>query len=630
MTIPAAGPLPAPSAVPALHSPAPVQAPDEGDFAEAMHRAVLAILGGAVGSPRSAPSAPPVPAPSTPGGDSELDDAPEPTERLPIEPEGPTETLTDARIEAPRDTGHEAEAATQGQAPGQGVRVESGHGVPRPVSPAAPPAASTPPAAARGTAGETGTATPDVAVPKASSRFADLPAVGLPQGAAPGRSVSLRKHAVSAAAGHPIPTAEQVPTRGRTGHDAGAARGRQELAEPSLLPGEDGTTEGTDTSFSTEESATMPPFEGSPHPLHTHTRTGEVAGAALPPPFREIVSGPSSPGIPLREERPIAPRTTSRRGGPSQHGVETGTAMPPAPEAASAPSVAGELRRVGGEGLDGIPPHGAGPDRTPRSFDTPTDGRTSSAEVTLRHTADLTPRSLTDLGLSSARAVLTAWWEGSASPRAGAVPPPASARLRPSTPHAVSAEVALAASPVSTKIPVVATDAPGPTEPVIEPGVPPAFLVASTVEGGRSASTPASEPGPGAAHPGAAPSRGSPGDQMALTLRQDDGTAVTIRVLVRGDRVEATIIDRGPPQVPVGSRETATLHQALERHGFREVQVMVQHVPSGDREPHLQAPDSRRSTDSPQDRQQHSRRQDDEGFHRQGRSHQRSPRERER
>ncbi len=610
MTIPAAGPLPALPAVPALHNPAPAQAPDEGDFAEAMHRAVLAVLGGAVGSPRSVPSATPVPAPSTPGGDSDVDDALVPPEGLTIEPEGSTEAGTDARIEPPRETGHEAEATTRGQAP-------------------SPPAASTPPAAARGTAGETGTATPDVAVPKANSRFTDLPAVRLPRRAEPGRSVPVREHAVSVAAGHTHVTVEQAPTRGRIGSDAEAVHGTQDLAGPSPLPGEDGTTQGPDTSLPNEESATVLPVEGVPHPLTTPTRTEEVAGVALSPPFREIVSGQSSLGTPPREERHDVPRTTPGRDGLSRHGDGTRTVTRSAPAAASAASVAGEPRQAG-EALDGIRPHGPGPDQTPRSFETLTEGRTSSTEVILRNTPDLTPRPLTDLGLSSARAVVTAWWEGLTSPRAGAVPPPASARLRPSTPQAVSAQVALAESPVSTKIPVVVTDPPGPNEPATLPGAPPAFLFPSTVEGGRSAFTLASEARPGAANPGAAPSRGSPGDQVALTLRQEDGTAVTIRVLVRGDRVEATIIDRGPPQVPVGSRETTALHQALERQGFREVQVMVQHVPPGDREPHLQAPDSRRSTDSPQDRQQHSRRQDDEGSHRQGRSHQRSPRERER
>lgn len=346
---------------------------------------------------------------------------------------------------------------------------------------------------------------------------------------------------------------------------------------------------------------------------------------ALPPSFRETVSGPTSPGTPLRDGAHMMPPVRPDANRLLQHGLGPATVIRSAP--------ATEEQGLAVDALPGsLPPRpGSGGDQALRLPDAELGGRTRPTEFTLRDTPHLNLWPVADLGLSSTRAVVTAWWEGSSSPSGEVVSPSPSARPpRASFPLVDSAKATRAGSMASPETGRVVTDPPGPIEPSPGPGVPLSPLAAAPLDGGSLDASPLPGLRPGAPNPGASPRHTSPGDQMALTLRQDDGTAVTIRVLVRGDRVEATIIDRGPPQVPVGTRETAALHQALERQGFRDVQVMVQQVMPGDRPPFSLAAESRRSMDSPQDRPQHSRRQDDEGSPSQGRSHQRSPRERER
>lgn len=260
-----------------------------------------------------------------------------------------------------------------------------------------------------------------------------------------------------------------------------------------------------------------------------------------------------------------------------------------------------------------------------------------------------------ELSLSTARAAIAAWWEGPGSPRDGRAPPPGPVQpgiepapmetsvppLRPGMgTHSALGSDAIAGAPspprrapvaedqsLRENLPLVARDVV--RDPTTGTGLPPAPVLSTAPEGVGSESVLPSA-SRATTTPAALAPQGTGGEQMALTLRQDDGTAVTIRVLVRGDRVEATIIDRGPPQAPVGSRETGALHLALERQGFRDIHVAVQHLVPVGMDPLPPVAESRRHTEFTQDRNQHARRQDDEGTHSQGRSHQRSPRERER
>ncbi len=639
VTIPAIVPVPA---VPALRSPTPAQAAEEEDFAEAMHRAVHAVVGGTVGSP-GAPAAAPVQAQSASGEGSGMNDVPLLPDNIP--------TGADATIEPQPETSHETETTTRAPTSGRGPREEPGPLVPRPVRPESPPVASSPPVADTATEGGNGTGTPDRAPPMVGPRFTGLPPAGPAPERPPGPFGPPWEHALAPAAVEQTPrVVEHLPPSRRTGPGAGPqpdapiraepgrpvilTRATRELTEPARrirefaasasLPLENGTTEGSEASLSPEEGAAPLGGESVPHSSDPAVRSGEAAGMVLPPSFRETVSGPTSPGKPLRDGKHMMPPVRPDANRLLQLGREPATLIRSAP--------ATEEQGLAVDALPGSrPPHpGSGGDQALRIPEAKPEGRTRSTEFTLRDTPHLNLRPVADLGLSSARAVVTAWWEGSSSPRGGGMTPAASARPRTSSPLVASAMGAGAEFSASPDAPQGVTEPPGPIEHSPGSGVPLPSLAAAHLDGGPSDASLFPGLRPGAPNPDASPRQASPGDQMALTLRQDDGTAVTIRVLVRGDRVEATIIDRGPPQVPVGTRETTALHQALERQGFRDVQVMVQHVIPGDRPPYGLAPESRRTTDSPQDRPQHSRRQDDEGSPSQGRSHQRSPRERER
>lgn len=127
---------------------------------------------------------------------------------------------------------------------------------------------------------------------------------------------------------------------------------------------------------------------------------------------------------------------------------------------------------------------------------------------------------------------------------------------------------------------------------------------------------------------GATPPAGSGAlDRATLRVTRDDGTQLTIRIVVRGDMVRATIMEpSGSVGEPAGLR-LAELRSALERRGFQDIQLGVRPWPAAavttsDRL-FSPSPDDRASADH----QSPSRRQDDSGSNTHGRSSGRSRRE---
>lgn len=127
--------------------------------------------------------------------------------------------------------------------------------------------------------------------------------------------------------------------------------------------------------------------------------------------------------------------------------------------------------------------------------------------------------------------------------------------------------------------------------------------------------------------------------QQQITLRLDDGGAARLRITVRGDRVEALIVE--PDSAAAGRLfgRVEELRAALQRSGFTDPIVVVR-APSqnSDAQAGMTAPNdvvALRTTEGQPARDSRSssfshRRQDEGGSQGQGRSHQRSGRERER
>ncbi|HWP02064.1 MAG TPA: hypothetical protein VNL96_01265 [Gemmatimonadaceae bacterium] len=127
--------------------------------------------------------------------------------------------------------------------------------------------------------------------------------------------------------------------------------------------------------------------------------------------------------------------------------------------------------------------------------------------------------------------------------------------------------------------------------------------------------------------------------QQQITLRLDDGSAARLRITVRGDRVEALIVE--PDSLAAGRLfgRVEELRAALQRSGFSDPIVVVR-APSRASDVHssMTVPNdvvALRTSEGQQARDSRSssfsyRRQDEGGSQGQGRSHQRSGRERER
>lgn len=69
-----------------------------------------------------------------------------------------------------------------------------------------------------------------------------------------------------------------------------------------------------------------------------------------------------------------------------------------------------------------------------------------------------------------------------------------------------------------------------------------------------------------------------PEDRVTLKFTDDEGTEGRLRVAVRGQSVRATIITGDPAAAQRLGTEVTELQQALDKQGFRESQISVQHM----------------------------------------------------
>lgn len=609
MTIPAmlgpAGPrIPRPAATPATGA-------TDADFEETMRRALLAVLDVAAAIPRETPIASVTP-PSPPGSSAETPMVEGSTASTP-------ETETETRAET------ETRSPEPGPLPGRGVSDDS----PTTTPPA--PVIVEHQGSSRG--------------PSSSSPIATDPrAFGFTRTDAPASSpanVAARPPTKRSASG--IGSGPPGDNTTHVVHARVVKEGPAIRFLKTMIPSDDLDPEAPERSRDLHGLDTFPQdgFRTGPAPLDQST-IGETEHGESPrstPPQAPALHPEGAPRSPDRMTlvshfpQPGSPG----EGTPQQGGLDT-TVLPG--------SLPGTTTRAEHQQLT--------VDRLPAEA-LPLDGP-SSPRSEPHPTASQPPGR--ELSLSTARAAIAAWWEGLGSPREGRAPsgsvqpaiepaqmvispvPPPSPRFGMVTPSVPGSDAIAGASSRPQRAPIADDQTQRENlrlvirdvahDPTTGTGIPPVSVPPTAPKGVATETVLPSVSRATTAPVAFAPQGTTGGEQMALTLRQDDGTAVTIRVMVRGDRVEATIIDRGPPQAPVGSRETGALHLALERQGFRDIHVAVQHLAPLEREHLTPAPESRRTTDSTQDRNQHARRQDDEGAHSQGRSHQRSPRERER